>query len=541
MVIATGTGELRKSFSETGIFTYPVGDDSEIAEYSPVTLNFTQGTFAAGNYAGVKLTNSAYPGYSGNGLNRYWTATQNGISGFLCTAAFQYVPADFSGDENSIKCFQVEPTPFVSYNPANTTLHQLSAGGLATFGIFTGITSIIQNILFTTGWNIFSSYISPANLNLKDNFQPLIDAGKLKKVMDETGKTIENFGSFGGWKNNIGNLTSTEGYKVNMDAAATLSLEGIPVALPLDISLSTGWNIISYPSSTLQDAKALVQPLIDAGKLTKVMDESGKTIENFGDFGGWKNNIGNFLPSKGYKVNVTSGCTLTIPANTNKSATYIPEVLPSFHFTKVFEGNGTEHMNIHLVKISSSGLKVGDEIGIFDGKSCVGAVTIGTDQILAGNISIPASCNDAVSDNLNGFTSGHTVEIQLYRGEQTYKLNIEKLSGSELFEKNGSLFVTVSANDIPAIQAVSELDQVKCYPNPFSDQLTIDIQLSEPKKLEVRIYDMTGKLIRNLYKGAAGKTEKLLWDGNNGNGVKVAPGTYLLRDNEMIEKVVLKK
>jgi hypothetical protein len=57
----------------------------------------------------------------------------------------------------------------------------------------------------------------------------------------------------------------------------------------------------------------LFQPLIDQNTLKKVMDESGKTIENFADFGGWKNNIGDMIPGKGYKVNVTSNCTLNIP------------------------------------------------------------------------------------------------------------------------------------------------------------------------------------------------------------------------------------
>ena len=56
------------------------------------------------------------------------------------------------------------------------------------------------------GWNIISTYVVPANVNLKDILQSHIDSGKLKKVMDEAGKTVENFGIFGGWKNNIGNV-----------------------------------------------------------------------------------------------------------------------------------------------------------------------------------------------------------------------------------------------------------------------------------------------------------------------------------------------
>ncbi len=147
MVIATGAGELRKSFSGAGSFTYPVGDNSGTAEYSPVTLTFTSGSFALGNYAGVKLTNTAYPGITGNYLNRCWTLTQNGISAPVYDAVFQYVTADIVGNEPDLSCTQVLPAPAITYNAANTTLHQLTASGLSSFGTFTGAQALIDKIV----------------------------------------------------------------------------------------------------------------------------------------------------------------------------------------------------------------------------------------------------------------------------------------------------------------------------------------------------------------------------------------------------------
>jgi len=670
MVIATGTGELRKSFSGIGSFTFPVGDDSGISEYSPVTLNFTGGTFAAENYVGVKLTNSAYSGYADNYLNRYWSLTQSGIAASQYDAVFHYVTADINGNENNISCVQVEPTPIISYTPANTTLHLLTASGLTTFGIFTGITNlqhftpdwtengvdhmniniysakidgvelesgdeigifdgnscvgvgtvketlalektldiivsgndgtgngytpgnaisyklydksqdrelnnvtavysntdlswstngkfdigatafvkligsanINQEIALSAGWNIISANVTPANLNLKDLFQNLIDEAKLKKVMDEAGKTIENFGAFGGWKNNIGNLNTSKGYKVNVIASTTLSLLGTPVQLPLDIALNAGWNIISYPSANLQDAKTLFQSLIDAGKLRKVMDESGKTIENFGAFGGWKNNIGNFLPGKGYRVNVTTSCILTIPANATKALAVVPEVLASTHFAKAFVGNGTDHESINLVNLQTSGLQAGDEIGVFDGNLCVGSATISTEQLMAGNISIPASANDELNDDTNGFTSSHPITLKLFRNNEDYILKTKTLLNSQdVFEKGESMFAQVDVEQTTGFDELAQQTSVKCYPNPFSDQLTIEIQLPESQVLEVRIYDVNGKLVRNLYKGKAEKWKKLVWDGKNGNGATVVPGTYLVKTNEMVERIVLNR
>jgi hypothetical protein len=53
MIIASGTGELRKTFTAAGSFTYPIGDNVGTAEYSPATLTFS-GT--PSGYAGVTST-----------------------------------------------------------------------------------------------------------------------------------------------------------------------------------------------------------------------------------------------------------------------------------------------------------------------------------------------------------------------------------------------------------------------------------------------------------------------------------------------------
>lgn len=149
MVVATGTGQLLKEYGTTGSFTFPVGDNTGTPEYSPVSLNFTAGTFGAGANAGVNLVNAAYPDPSitGNYLNRYWNVTQSGITGFSCDALFNYVTADVTGTENNIYTFRMAPAPITPYNATNVTLHQLSANGLSSFGSFTGANGIKNLIM----------------------------------------------------------------------------------------------------------------------------------------------------------------------------------------------------------------------------------------------------------------------------------------------------------------------------------------------------------------------------------------------------------
>ncbi len=142
MVVATGTGLVKKSMPAgyTGSFLFPVGDNTGTAEYSPVTITYTGGTFGAANFTGVNLVNAKFPGdpNMGSYLNRYWNISVSDVATPVYNTVFQYLPADVTGSESLITCMQVDPLPFVAYDPANPLLHQLTASGLNGPGTFTG-------------------------------------------------------------------------------------------------------------------------------------------------------------------------------------------------------------------------------------------------------------------------------------------------------------------------------------------------------------------------------------------------------------------
>jgi hypothetical protein len=398
----------------------------------------------------------------------------------------------------------------------------------------------IQELSFLTGWNLMSMNVIPDNKNLMTILQPIIDAGKLKKVMDETGKVIENRGAFGGWVNSIGDMQNTEGYKINVLSPATVEVQGVPVSLPLDIPLRAGWNIISWPAAGEQDGMDVFQSLIDDGKLKKVMDETGKVIENRGAFGGWVNSINNLRPGEGYKVNVLADCILTINGSGAKSETIQEEQALSAHFIPAYTGNGVDHMNIYLVDIDKSGLMKGDEIGVFDGGICVGAGRI-TDQNLSNSnptaiINLIASADDGM-DEVNGFTQGREPGLKLYRNGKEHNLTLTPVnSGNMIFERGGTLFAKVDLST--ESEFINNNFAVKCYPNPFSDVINIEISLSKTENLNVEIYDMHSKLVKQLFNGVAQNTVVLQWNGQNSFGNKVAPGVYICRVNNVWGKVI---
>ena len=163
MVVATGTGELRKTYTAAGSFTFPVGDNTGTAEYSPVTLNFTSGTFSSA-YAGVKLVNTKHSNNSSATyyLNRYWTVASSGISGFSCAVDLTYLPADvIGGVEANIWAGKYNGTTWTLLNQANTGTHTLS-GTVTGFSDFTGG----QQGVLPVSLSSFTSFVNVRDVKL---------------------------------------------------------------------------------------------------------------------------------------------------------------------------------------------------------------------------------------------------------------------------------------------------------------------------------------------------------------------------------------
>jgi hypothetical protein len=68
------------------------------------------------------------------------------------------------------------------------------------------------------------------------------------------------------------------------------------------------------------------------------------------------------------------------------------------------------------------------------------------------------------------------------------------------------------------------------YPNPFNPSTMIGFALPKESNVIVKVYDLTGKLVRSLVNEnmAAGKYN-VTWDGHNQAGQQVTTGVYIYR------------
>lgn len=93
----------------------------------------------------------------------------------------------------------------------------------------------------------------------------------------------------------------------------------------------------------------------------------------------------------------------------------------------------------------------------------------------------------------------------------------------------GEVLTTSIPSDSPK-QPLAVPIAFEVFPNPFRDSIRIDIATSSNSLITVQIFDITGRIIREL-RQQAGNTKKatLQWDGTNQAGKEVANGLYFMR------------
>ena len=210
MVVTDGTGELRKIFSGIGSFTFPIGENTGTIEYSPVTLNFTSGTFSDA-YAGAICVNTKHSNNSSTSdyIKRYWKLTQNGISSFSCNVSFQYNHADIIGDENNLYCGHWDGTNWTLLNEVDAANNILS-GTVTSFSEFSGGNSSalpIELISFnavTKDDNIFLTWQTATEVN---NYGFNIE----RKALTDGLNNLNNWVTIG-FANGSGNSNSPRNY-----------------------------------------------------------------------------------------------------------------------------------------------------------------------------------------------------------------------------------------------------------------------------------------------------------------------------------------
>lgn len=147
-MIATGTtGEVRRPFTATGSYFFPIGENTTPA-YSPIEVNVTSGTFSSANIS-VSVKDGIHPNNSSvqNNLSRYWNVNQSGITDAIVSINATYLPSDASADVSTIAAgqlsgvFNQDTNPWLKFDPLSGTTLAITGATLqaGVTSAFTGI------------------------------------------------------------------------------------------------------------------------------------------------------------------------------------------------------------------------------------------------------------------------------------------------------------------------------------------------------------------------------------------------------------------
>lgn len=111
----------------------------------------------------------------------------------------------------------------------------------------------------------------------------------------------------------------------------------------------------------------------------------------------------------------------------------------------------------------------------------------------------------------------------------TNTINLENSAVAEYYAlKANANKVVIEDEDQTAVPQMINIESV--YPNPFNPQVTIQYVSSEFGKVQIQVYDLQGRLVKNLFNGLQEKgTHSVIWDASSDMGNAVTSGTYLLK------------
>jgi len=101
------------------------------------------------------------------------------------------------------------------------------------------------------------------------------------------------------------------------------------------------------------------------------------------------------------------------------------------------------------------------------------------------------------------------------------------------------------SNEVDEYNIMNKL-QVNIFPNPFNPTTTISFKNPQTSKVSIGIYNIRGQKIRTIAKDVFRKGEnRVMWDGVNDTGNRVASGIYFVKiqseTNIAVKKIMLMK
>ncbi|MDF1572861.1 MAG: HYR domain-containing protein [Bacteroidales bacterium] len=378
-----------------------------------------------------------------------------------------------------------------------------------------------------TGWNWFSLNLDALDRSVGSVMPECVVEGDYIKNQTVSATYYDGFGWFG----QLEEIDPTMLYKTRINTPCTISTLGNSVDIQTTpISLVRGWNWIGFlPNESLPIDEALSSYAVTDLDYIKSQVASATYYDGFGWYGSMKT----MHPGEGFMIKVAAPSTLVYPEPSAKKAIWVEgnDPLPAGIDPSQYEFSGTVTARVFL-----NGEAIGSEDDLlmaYVGDECRG--------VMHGMYFDPASAYAYQMLVYSNLAEGEQVTFRYYQAAtgRTYECAETLEFRSDMIVADAHQAFALNLDNAVGIDG-SPMEQgirMNAYPNPFRNNLRIDITVQESTHMQLAVYDLMGKMMFVLgEQDLAPGTFSMEW-----NAGGLPSGTYVLKavmDREQIVKRV---
>ncbi|MFQ5605053.1 MAG: carboxypeptidase regulatory-like domain-containing protein [bacterium] len=192
-------------------------------------------------------------------------------------------------------------------------------------------------------------------------------------------------------------------------------------------------------------------------------------------------------------------------------------------FGKITDENGRALQNATVYLFDENEKPVSFARSTADGRYELSNIPPGTYRVKANQVGYKSKYHDRAES----FSESTPMEIASGVVEVNFVLAPATVTGID------------NHNDAAIPETIEVYDN---YPNPFNPETRISFGLPAEMRIEVRIYNLLGQEVRQLFDGALGAGEHaLIWDGRNQSGETMPSGLYIYTLIANQKRVAVKK
>ncbi|MEQ9305981.1 MAG: T9SS type A sorting domain-containing protein, partial [Marinoscillum sp.] len=336
-----------------------------------------------------------------------------------------------------------------------------------------------------------------------------------------------------GWVGPLSRIDSTRAYRMKLTSDDVLKVTGMPIDFETTtIALDSGWNWVSFLPPV---GMGINEALTSLNATSDFIIKGQTAFAQYVDFQGWVGSLDFLRPNQGYLLYTDRAQNLTYPVTAENSRSVIPNarqlMLPDGW---VLNPEDYEFSSNYIIRVQGSGISQGDVLGLFADGHLVGhGEAIYLDFADSYFFFVTAYSNMMEQDLVPVLhTAGHMVELDDQHLDYT---------GEKVF---GSVREPVVLKLSSVLSTSQPTDPISLYPNPGSNETTLEISLNVEADVNIHIQNIMGQDVNTISLGTLSKgTHKVRID-REVNQTRLSSGIYFLHieigNDTVIKKLIWK-